>query len=86
MIKNIAGLASKTTKTSQSSNYNFIWEGLFFITAVLEHKTTRLENGEKCGIIQTKVILTKSYDELFYQTESDIRTGLGQLVSLEFLK
>jgi hypothetical protein len=46
-IKNIAGLASKTTKTSQSSNYNFIWEGLFFITAVLEHKTTRLENGEK---------------------------------------
>ena len=42
--------------------------------------------GKKCGIIQTKVILTKSYDELFYQTESDIRTGLGQLVSLEFLK
>ena len=43
----VTGLASKTIKTSQSSNDNFIWEGLFFITAVLEHKTTRLENGEK---------------------------------------
>ena len=43
----VAGLAPKTIKTSQSSNYNFIWKGLFFITAVVGHKTTRLENGEK---------------------------------------
>ena len=34
--------------------------------------------GKKCGIIQNKVILIKSYDELFYVTESEVWVGLGR--------